>query len=257
MVTFLHTCVYTICQELVLDIDHQPQRRDSWRDFFGYVLNAALAFLLVFRLNRAAGRFWTARTLWGRIVAKIRSLCGLLLVHGAHDMTKRDEALRWLAALALTVKAHIRGETVSATKETFTGILSSDDLKRIDANQNKALFVEEELRNKIDQIFVISDEQSSISQSIMYAQHFHIIMLHLDDIVEAVGGLERIKGTPLPMVYVSHLRTFLMLNLNLFPYVWGPLWGWATIGVVSLAAFALLGIEASGKRKKLFVSCRP
>ena len=57
--------------------------------------------------------------------------------------------------------------------------------------------------------------------------------------------MERIKSTPLPIVYVSHLRTFLLFNLLLFPYVFGPSWGWSTIPIVAASAFAWFGIECA------------
>ena len=63
--------------------------------------------------------------------------------------------------------------------------------------------------------------------------------------MDCCGGMERIKATPLPLVYVAHLRTFLMIALILLPYVLGPSWGWGTIPVVFVTAFALLGIEAA------------
>ena len=59
------------------------------------------------------------------------------------------------------------------------------------------------------------------------------------------GGMERIKSTPLPIVYVSHLRTFLMITLIAYPWVFGPSWGWSTIPIVAASAFALLGIESA------------
>ena len=50
---------------------------------------------------------------------------------------------------------------------------------------------------------------------------------------------------PLPIVYVSHLRTFMMITLLLYPWVFGATWRWTTIPAVSVAAFAWLGIEAA------------
>ena len=51
----------------------------------------------------------------------------------------------------------------------------------------------------------------------------------------ALGGCERIMGTPLPFVYVSHLRTFLVLVLCFgVPLVFACSWGWAAIGLASV-----------------------
>lgn len=57
--------------------------------------------------------------------------------------------------------------------------------------------------------------------------------------------MERINNTPLPFVYVAHLRTFLLIYLTLVPVVFSPVWLWATPLMSFLVAYALLGIEAA------------
>jgi putative membrane protein len=252
-ITLLHTSVYTILQEVVYNMDEEG-KHESWGDFFGYVMNATLAFLLVFRLNRAATRYWIGREFWGRVVARVRTIAGEVLTYGAHDRYNREEALRWLAALPLTIMFHIRSEKTLDSPSCYKGVLSKEGLQRIDLNENKMLFVGEEVRHYLSKIFQV-DAHTPVPLALTRSQHLNRISLMLDDILDAAGGMERIRGTPLPIVYVSHLRTFLLLQLNLFPYVWGPSWGWATIAIVALAAFALLGIEASGTNDFL-LRCR-
>ena len=46
---------------------------------YNLVLTTALAFLLVFRLNRVAVRWWDTRTKWGLIVAEARILTSCIL----------------------------------------------------------------------------------------------------------------------------------------------------------------------------------
>jgi putative membrane protein len=246
IITLLHTCIYTVLQEVVYNGD-DAAKHDSWGDFFGYVMNATLAFLLVFRLNRAATRYWIGREFWGRVVARVRTVAGEVLTYGGHDRYNREEALRWLAALPLTIMFHIRSERTSDSPSCYKGVLSEEGLQRIDLNENKMLFVGEEVRHYLNKIFQV-DAHTPVPLALTRSQHLHRLSLMLDDLLDAGGGMERIRGTPLPMVYVSHLRTFLLLQLNLFPYVWGPSWGWATIVIVALAAFAFLGIEASGTK---------
>jgi putative membrane protein len=67
----------------------------------------------------------------------------------------------------------------------------------------------------------------------------------VDKLIEDVGGMERIRSTPVPIAYVSHLRTFLIFYLLSLPYLWENVWGWATIPVVTFSAHALLGIEGA------------
>jgi putative membrane protein len=57
--------------------------------------------------------------------------------------------------------------------------------------------------------------------------------------------MERIRSSPLPLVYVAHLRTFLLLFLIALPYLSEPSWGWATIPIVAVTSFALLGLETA------------
>merc|ERR1712038_1271281 len=63
--------------------------------------------------------------------------------------------------------------------------------------------------------------------------------------IKLMGGLERVKSTPLPIVFVTHLRTFLMVYLLSMPYLYGHLWGWGTVPAISLTAYILLGIDGS------------
>ena len=69
----------------------------------------------------------------------------------------------------------------------------------------------------------------------------------LNVLIDEEGALERIKGTPLPMVYVTHLRTWLMLFLLSMPYIWERALGYATIPVIFLTAFAMLGLEGAAE----------
>jgi ion channel-forming bestrophin family protein len=67
----------------------------------------------------------------------------------------------------------------------------------------------------------------------------------LNAFMTTYGTMERIRATPLPAVYVAHLRTFLLLHLFMFPYVFGPVQKWATIPLTMITAFAFLGIEGA------------
>jgi ion channel-forming bestrophin family protein len=270
IVIVLHATIYTILQELVYDF--QEHDDDRWNVFFGFVLNSTLAFLLVFRLNRAANRFWDARAFWGAVVADIRSLVGGLIVHdsssssssssgfGGHDESDvivaaarerrpanrchfhRDEAIRWLAALPLIIMHHLRKQLLLPA-DIYAGILTVDELNQVQGSNHPPLFVAEQVRYHLHQTFHIT-AATPASVAAMWAVHLDRLEKQLNQIIHAFGGMERIAGTPLPIVYVSHLRAFLLIDLIVFPYVFGPSWGWGCIPIVALAAFALLGIEA-------------
>ena len=207
------------------------------------MLNSTLAFLLVFRLNRAASRFWIAREKWGLIVANTRSLVGGLIVHGNHDLLHRDEALRWLPALSIATMELLRN-TKEFPLDHFAGLLSEEQVATLQNQGHPPMYAADQVRYNMKQLFNVSVD-TSLSKSVAWTQQLDTLEQQLNAIIFSGGALERIKGTPLPVVYVSHLRTVLTIILALYPYVWGPSWGWATIPIVALSAFAYLGIESA------------
>ena len=246
-VVVLHAVIYTIIQENELKEELEAANRnfDSWEIFFGIMLNSTLSFLLVFRLNRAAGRFWLARELWGNLVAKARTLTGGILIHAAAEEADvhREEALRWMAAFPLTVMELLRGNQTYPTA-VFAGILTTDQIRQTQRKEHPPLFVGMQIRYHLHEIFRVHAD-SPVGVALVRARQLEHLEGQLNVLLDCCGGMERIRNTPLPMVYVSHLRTFLLLALLIFPYIWGPTWSWGTIPVVATAAFALLGIEAA------------
>jgi predicted membrane chloride channel (bestrophin family) len=69
--------------------------------------------------------------------------------------------------------------------------------------------------------------------------------VHIDELVGQTGGMERVKATPLPIVYVSHLRTFLLGYLLFMPMVYISHWQWGTIPAMAFVSYALLGVEGA------------
>jgi putative membrane protein len=207
------------------------------------VLNSTLAFLLVFRLNRAASRFWVARRFWGDIVAKTRSLVSGVIVHGEHNRFYRDETIRWTAAFSIATMDFLRGEA-DIVFENYGGILSTQEVNTLIKQTHPPMYAADQIRFCLKRLFSV-DVDASMSIAISRPQEMDTLEKQLNSMIWCGGGMERIKATPLPMVYVSHLRTFLILNLILFPWVFGPTWGWITIPIVAVSAFAWLGIECA------------
>ena len=67
----------------------------------------------------------------------------------------------------------------------------------------------------------------------------------IDVLNGAWGAMERIAATPLPFVYVVHLRTFLLLYLFLWNLEGIGNNGWKSTPALLAASWALLGIEAA------------
>jgi putative membrane protein len=222
-----------------------PAERDlqSWEIFFGILLNSTLSFLLVFRLNRAAGRYWTARFYWGDLVAKGRTFCSGILCHGNHDPIHRDRAIQWAGGFAICVMEHLRG-IKTLKPELFAGVLSKEQVLQVEASRHPPLYALDQIRLNAKECFRV-DADTPLALAHAWTIQLNTLEKQLNVMMDTCGGNERIRATPLPLVYVAHLRTFLGIALILLPYILGPSWKWGTIPVVAATAFALLGIEAA------------
>jgi putative membrane protein len=61
-----------------------------------------------------------------------------------------------------------------------------------------------------------------------------------------LGGMERIKNTPVPFAYASHLQLFVMLYFTALPFGLYEKFHWMSIPVIGIVSFILLGINEIG-----------
>jgi len=213
------------------------------------VLSTALGFLLVFRLNRVAVRWWECRGTWGMIVAYARMLTSAICEHLAHSPTQRDLAVAWIAAFCVACKQFIRGEGHNISPAELAGVLAPRELDRLRQAPHPPLYCCGEIRHAIQKGLRIHHDDAVNSNNIAASVAWSSISRHLETSIDAlivnVGGLERVRASPLPMVYVSHLRTVLLLYLLCLPYIIGPAWGYFTIPTIFLTSFSLLGIDGA------------
>ena len=245
-VIMIHCLAYVFVQEFFVSTERMPEENGTaWNVFLASVSSSALAFLLVFRLNRAATRYWVGREKWGFVVAHTRTLVDGILVHGSHNTTIRDTALKWTAALPIAWMEYIRGKK-ELNPDLYFGILKQDEVDILSRMGHPPLAVAGQLRYTLNELFRITrDTPISIANS--WIQKLTILDEQVNVIMNSGGTFERIRGTPLPMVYVSHLRTILVASFLIMPYIVGPVWGWATIPAVAFASFGLLGIECAAE----------
>ena len=98
-------------------------------------------------------------------------------------------------------------------------------------------------------------QRSAVSESLLRV--LGQLLRSIQGLGVPLGGCERIQGTPLPFVYVAHLRTFLLIVLWAVPIVYACEWGWATFPLSLLVAIALLGIEAASIECERPFSAKP
>lgn len=141
------------------------------------------------------------------------------------------------------MKQHIRDEK-SIPVEELDGFLTTSDIFSLSTSNHYCLDASAELRHALNMAFrVTADTPAGLGVSLSS------VMRQMDNsinkLIAHMGGLERVKSTPLPIIYVTHLRTYLFLYLISLPYTYGHQWEWATIPIVAILSFALLGIDGA------------
>eukprot|EP00934_Nitzschia_sp_Nitz4_P006552 Nitzschia sp. Nitz4//scaffold58_size112336//30470//31967//NITZ4_004023-RA/size112336-augustus-gene-0.2-mRNA-1//1//CDS//3329554959//6542//frame0 len=212
-----------------------------WDQVFSTVVKSSLAFLLVFRLNRCAMRFWEARGLWGNVTHITRNLVGNILMYGKHSPRHRDMAIRWAAAFCVATMHFIRSEHDYDPAELH-GFLTADQIRRMQDANHAPLYTASMVRFYLQKIFQINSRTLPATAHV-YAIQMNAIEQLVTQLVQQVSGMEKIRSTPLPIAYVTHLRTILFMYCAILPYIWVRDWKWATIPLVTFTAFALFGIE--------------
>lgn len=199
---------------------------------------SAMGFLLVFRLSRAALRWWSCRAAFGAIVAGVRDFVDVTLIYGSDgdDESAVDDCVAWACAFASASKAFLRGERVVERDETV-GILSDEDRDLVMNAEHPPLFCISMCRRAVRRLFGGSNIRDA---SLREELHGQLAFLALQE-----GALERLRATKVPEIYVVHLRTFLCLYLISMPFVFVNRWGYGTIPAVAAVSFALLGIEGA------------
>lgn len=216
---------------------------EQWEFFIGIVLNTSLSFLLVFRLNRAAERYWLARESWGTIVGDVRHLVSGIEAHGGHDPKNRDCAVRWVAAYLIATMQYMR-RIDGIPSDMLSGILSPSDVQLLASSPHSPLYASDRVRAALTDLFCVTpDTPPGLAHA--WTQQMDTLEKTLNHIMDNEGSMERIRSTPLPLVYVAHLRVFLLVFLLSLPYIWYPSWRWSTIPIVFITSFAMLGLEGT------------
>jgi ion channel-forming bestrophin family protein len=202
------------------------------------VPSLVLGLLLVFRTNTSYERFWEGRKLWGNVVNLTRNLARQMWVAietpQPGDLDAKAAAVRLLPAFAIAMKHHLRGDPPSAE---LAELISPQRFAKLQGMNNPPLEI----------VFWVADYlQTQQCRGTLNAYQLTYCLETLDDLVDALGGCERILKTPIPLAYSIHLKQLLMLYCLALPFQMVESVGWGTPLLVGLISFAVFGIEEIG-----------
>ena len=200
--------------------------------------NVVLGLMLVFRTNTAYERFWEGRKLWGSLINSTRNLArqiwGIIQEKEPGDRQDKKEALYLIAAFAVAMKLHLRGDPVNEEVEV---LVSRSCYEKLQTMNNPPLEI----------AFWISDFlQHEFHQGRVNIYQLDGMQKLLNSLVDYLGGCERILKTPIPLAYAIHLKQLLLLYCFTLPFQLVQELGYWTGAIVFLISFALFGIEEIG-----------
>ncbi|MEI6853425.1 MAG: bestrophin family protein [Bacteroidota bacterium] len=215
--------------------DHSIISKDIKIDMVVYnVVGLALGLLLVFRTNTSYDRYWEGRRLIGSTVNSSRNLALLLneLIPKA-ETEKRTRLVRLISAFNY------------ATKERLREGVTREHLPMLNEDQKDEVFKSNHVPNAI--MKVIHKEVTLIKRS-GFAMEPDLIAINneLTTLINNLGGMERIRNTPVPFAYAAHLQLFIMLYFLALPFGLYEKFHWIAVPVIGIVSLILLGINEIG-----------
>jgi putative membrane protein len=193
------------------------QRWLSVRDIPLSIFGGAIGVIVGFRNTSSYQRWWEARTLWGAIVNYSRTFARQSLTmiivpgDGLEKDRQRAEAIRQRLVLLQVAYVHslrcqLRGQAVW---QGLDSVYSEQQMEIVRLQRNIPVFIQQEmselLAECLERGWLDSIRWSAIDQS-------------LAALMNAQGGAERIKNTPMPRQYDYLPRLFLRLYCFLLPF---------------------------------------
>jgi putative membrane protein len=210
----------------------------SFKVLGSVIPSIVLGLLLVFRTNTAYDRFWEGRKAWGTIVNSIRNLSRLVWVSIAETEPRHRETkvriLKQLAAFAVATKLHLRSENPDGE---LANLLTPDRLDKLQGVNSPPLEIA---------FWIADDLQLQYEEGRISLYQMNALQTILNEMVDMLGGCERILRTPIPLAYAIHLKQLLLLYCLLLPFQLVDELKWWTAPIVALISFTLFGIEAIG-----------
>jgi ion channel-forming bestrophin family protein len=209
------------------------------------IIGGVIGLITGFRNTSAYARWWEARTIWGRIINSSRSFARevlTMIVDPASDEAPPDlcDVQRRLVSLQIafvyTLKNHLRGLPPCAD---LAGLIQQHEIEPFKAHRNVPLAVQQQIA-----LLIAYCHREGWIDNIRWVNFDRT----LSDLMDHLGGAERIKNTPMPQLYDTLIRVAVAIYCLVLPLgmvehlgLWTPL-GSTLVGLLFIT-FDKIGRE--------------
>jgi putative membrane protein len=204
---------------------------------------SAIGIVVSFRNQSAYARWWEARTLWGAIINNSRSLARQVTTallprneSEAEDLKTMQRRLVYhQIAYAHALRQHLRQ---LEPWDDLTPLLEASELSALRNEKNIPLAIQQRIGLLL--------RECQVREWINIAQ-WRALDSSLDDLIDAQGGTERIKNTPMPKQYDYFPQLFVHIYCMLLPLALVTAMGWFTPLGSTLVGFMFLALDKIGR----------
>jgi putative membrane protein len=198
------------------------------------IIGSALGFLLVFRINASNERYWEGRKLWGGMINTSRNLARSTQIHLINDRRKQEEIVVWIIVFAYsTIEVLRKRKGIGPMARR----LPSKEVEWVLSTDHVPFAVATRITGLLKQA---NDEQEITD--IVYLTMDNMVK----ELIDILGGCERIHNTPLPFSCMVHLRRALVVFSMALPFgIISPHW-YTSVAECMILNFIFFGIEEIG-----------
>jgi putative membrane protein len=207
------------------------------------LFGSAIGIIVAFRNQSSYARWWEARTLWGGIVNNSRSwarqvttvMMPLSEAEAAELKVVQRQLVYQQIAYAHALRQHLRG---LEPWEDLAPLLSEGEIERLRDQKNVPLAIQQQMGAQLRQCQV---------RGWVDIAHWRALDGCLDDLIDAQGGTERIKNTPMPKQYDYFPELFVQMYCVMLPLALVANMGWYTPLGSTLVGFIFLALDKIGR----------
>lgn len=193
---------------------------------FHLIFSFILTIVISFRVNSSYARWWEGRTLWGSIVNNSRNLG--LKFDTYFGLERHPDFYLLLRKLPQLIKANLRKDSETIAQELKELGAPEDSIK------HPIVFVAQRLYSIINRF-----RDGSIDRM----QQCALLEAHVANLMDMVGGCERIANTRMPPAFAFFVKQALLFYALMFPFGWLNTFGLLIVPMMLMIVYVLLGLE--------------